>query len=389
MTLTPKTRSTPARSTSATQPLVIDAGVVDERVDRAELPVDRPEHRHDVLFAAHIGLDDQGPPPLGPDGRRHLVRPLARAHVVDAHVVALSGRHLRDRRPDAATSPRHQEHAHPSSTLLLRETPRAPRMPQSRYRSHSSRLVGSVTDAGRSRCNASSAARRPVASAPWTHSAPPSVAVASPAQKSGGVGAARSARKCAPPTGSTLDGAPRPGIRRPVGYLEAQQLRADIGLREHLSEHLDQERGGAIGVPGHGEGRPGAEKRDQGRRPRPVPERHTEAEERGVRSAEARDRPGPRFPEWPAELGDQLAAWPHSAYRPWPPSSGPGGRVERRSRWPEDPYRQGTTAVRPLERLAASACAATPAADRSRVVTGDASRMRSANGRLSAPQSSA
>ena len=45
------------------------------------------------------------------------------------------------------------------------------------------------------------------------------------------------------------DGAPRPGIRRPVGHLEAQQLRADIGLREHLSEHLEQELGGAIAVP--------------------------------------------------------------------------------------------------------------------------------------------
>ena len=263
------------------QPLVIDARVVDERVDRAELPVDRPEHRHDVLLAAHVGLDDQRSPPLGPDGRRHLVRALARAHVVDAYVVALPGRHLRDRRPDAATSPRHQEHAHPSRPSCLHETPRASRMPQSRYRAQSSRLVGSVTDAGRSRCNASSAARRPVASAPWTHSAPPSVARRLTGPEERRRGRSQVGPEVRAPDRLDADGAPRPRISRPVGHLEAHQLRADVGLREHLRR-----------APGAG-----ARRRDQGVRSRRGPTRRRETRPGSVAPAGPRTTRGSRRTE--------------------------------------------------------------------------------------------
>jgi hypothetical protein len=96
------------------QAFVVDARVVDERVDRAQLRVDRAEHPYDVVLPAHIGLDNERPPPLGPDGRGDVVRAVPGAGVVDAHVVAFSGRDLRDHGTDAAAPARHQEHAHPS-----------------------------------------------------------------------------------------------------------------------------------------------------------------------------------------------------------------------------------------------------------------------------------
>ena len=253
---------------------------------------------------------------------------------------------------------------------------------------HSSRLVGSVTDAGRSRCNASSAARRPVASAPWTHSAPPSVAVASPAQKSGGVGAARSARKCAPPTGSTLT-APRAqgsagqsatsrlssSERTSVsGNISASTWSRSVAARSGcpVTARADPAPRNATRVGGPGRSQNDTRKPKNGesgaRKLGTVPVR---ASQNGRRNSAISLTMAPlRRPPMAALF-----------------RSGRSGRKAIALDW-RTPTGRVTTAVRPSN-VRPSACAATPAADQSRAVTGDASRMRSANGRLSAPQSSA
>src|SRR5262249_1882551 len=78
-----------------------------------------------------------------PAGRRHAGGAPPGAHGVAAHVVALLGRHRRDRRSDAAASPGDQEHAHRSrpSRLVGVFTAR----PNSRTLRH--RLIGAIGQA--------------------------------------------------------------------------------------------------------------------------------------------------------------------------------------------------------------------------------------------------
>ena len=84
----------------------VDAGVVDQHVQAAEVRVGLVGHPPDGLGVGQVGLDDRVP--VTRQSGQHLAGQPGRPAVMHRHPVALPGERLRDRSADAPRRPRHQ-----------------------------------------------------------------------------------------------------------------------------------------------------------------------------------------------------------------------------------------------------------------------------------------
>ncbi len=111
-----------------------NAGVVDQRAERAQPSIQRSEHRHHLRFIGHIGLQRQRLAALRLDLRHHLARRIFVTQVIHAHRIALPGQQQGGRAANPPACAGYQCHfCHTVFSLVsdinTAACPQAPRMP--------------------------------------------------------------------------------------------------------------------------------------------------------------------------------------------------------------------------------------------------------------------
>ena len=89
-----------------------NAGVVDQRAERAQPGIQRPEHCHHLRFIGHVGLQRQRLAALRLNLRHHLPRRTFVAQVIHAHRIALPGQQQSGRAANSPACAGHQCHFH-------------------------------------------------------------------------------------------------------------------------------------------------------------------------------------------------------------------------------------------------------------------------------------
>ena len=87
-----------------------NAGIVDQRTERAQPGVQRGEHRHHLRFIGHVGLQRQRLAALRLDFRHHLPRRAFVTQVIHANRITLPGQQQRGRTANPPARAGHQCH---------------------------------------------------------------------------------------------------------------------------------------------------------------------------------------------------------------------------------------------------------------------------------------